>query len=282
VRVLAAFAAGLVVGLVVLAASRRLLASPVLRRRNHRGDEIPTAGGLVAVMAVLVVAAAWSLLEALADERVIDGSAESRRLALLAFAGFALLGLVDDVLGSGDDGRGFKGHLGAIAHGRLTTGGMKLVGGLALAAVVCAPRRPDGFRQLVVDTLLVALAANLGNLLDRAPGRTLKAGLLFWVVLVVASQVDTDLLGVSAAVGAVAALLVADLREQLMLGDTGANALGAVLGLGVVLTASLERRTVVLVVVALLNLASEAVSFSRVIDKVAPLRWIDRVGRRAS
>jgi len=82
-------------------------------------------------------------------------------------------------------------------------------------------------------------------------------------------------------VGAGAGLLPADLGERLMLGDAGANVLGAVLGLGVVIACSPGTRTVVLVVVALLNLASERVSFSRVIAAVPPLRVADRWGRQA-
>jgi UDP-N-acetylmuramyl pentapeptide phosphotransferase/UDP-N-acetylglucosamine-1-phosphate transferase len=64
-----------------------------------------------------------------------------------------------------------------------------------------------------------------------------------------------------------------------MLGDTGANVLGATLALAVVLTTAPSTRTVVLVVVAALNLLSERVSFSRVIQRVAPLRWLDGLGR---
>jgi hypothetical protein len=65
-----------------------------------------------------------------------------------------------------------------------------------------------------------------------------------------------------------------------MLGDTGANLLGAVLGLAVVLEASRPVRTVVLVALILLNLASERVSFSAVIDRTPGLRQFDRLGRR--
>jgi len=49
-----------------------------------------------------------------------------------------------------------------------------------------------------------------------------------------------------------------------------------------VLATAPEVRTGALVVVAGLNLASEAVSFSKVIDATPPLRAIDRVGRRPS
>jgi hypothetical protein len=85
---------------------------------------------------------------------------------------------------------------------------------------------------------------------------------------------------VALAVGAGDGLLPGDLAERLMLGDAGANVLGAALGLAVVLVGSPTTRTVVLIVVAALNLASERVSFSRVIDRTAPLRAADRWGRR--
>ena len=84
-------------------------------------------------------------------------------------------------------------------------------------------------------------------------------------VLVVAAPADrTHLTAVAMLLGAALGLLVFDLREELMLGDAGSNVLGAIAGLGVVLTCGLAVRVVVLLVVVGLNLASERVSFSRV------------------
>jgi hypothetical protein len=48
---------------------------------------------------------------------------------------------------------------------------------------------------------------------------------------------------------------------------------------GVVLSCSPATRVGVLIVVAALNLASEFVSFTSVIDAIAPLRWLDNLGR---
>jgi hypothetical protein len=148
-----------------------------------------------------------------------------------------------------------------------------------VAVVVVATREPDSIGRVLADGALVALAANLGNLFDRAPGRTIKVTLVAFLVLVLAVGAERGLVGVALAVGAGAGLLTADLGERLMLGDAGANVLGAVLGLGVVLACSPGVRTVVLVIVAALNLASEWVSFSRVIAAAPPLRAADRWGR---
>jgi UDP-N-acetylmuramyl pentapeptide phosphotransferase/UDP-N-acetylglucosamine-1-phosphate transferase len=195
--------------------------------------------------------------------------------------GFALLGLLDDLGGDGDD-RGFRGHLRAMSRGRMTTGGLKLVGGGLLAIVAASAVGLDGAGRLLLGALVIALAANFANLLDRAPGRVGKVALVAAVPLFAfATGADLDALtGVAVVVGAGAGLLVPDLRERLMLGDAGANVLGATLGLGVVLTTGTTVQLVVAAVLLALNLVSERVSFSRVIDQVGPLHALDQLGRR--
>jgi UDP-N-acetylmuramyl pentapeptide phosphotransferase/UDP-N-acetylglucosamine-1-phosphate transferase len=128
---------------------------------------------------------------------------------------------------------------------------------------------------------MVALAANLANLFDRRPGRVVKVSLVAGLILVAAVGLEPRLTGVALALGAGAGLLLPDLRERLMLGDTGANVLGAALGLGVLLTCAPWVRLVVLVDLVFLNLLSEVVSFSKLIDRVAPLRAVDQLGREA-
>ncbi|MGH9031669.1 MAG: hypothetical protein ACRDY4_08870 [Acidimicrobiia bacterium] len=263
----------------LLIAAAGVLRAPALARQNYRDRVVPTAGGVLIVLAVLVVEAGRAILGAVGvgDE---PGLTTARSLVLFAAFGFGLLGLIDDVVGEGDE-RGFRGHLGALRHGRLTTGLLKLVGGGAVAVVLVATPGFATGRRLLVDALLIALAANLGNLLDRAPGRVIKAGVLAYVPLVLV--LGTGAVGVALApvMGAAVGLLAPDLRERLMLGDTGANVIGAVLGLGVVLGLGQTARIVVLVVVAALNVAAELVSFSRVIEQVPPLRAFDELGRAA-
>ncbi|MEI2654630.1 MAG: hypothetical protein V9G12_21215 [Microthrixaceae bacterium] len=63
-----------------------------------------------------------------------------------------------------------------------------------------------------------------------------------------------------------------------MLGDAGSNVIGAVLGFGAVVATTPTQRWIVLVVLLALNVSSEFVSFSRIIDAVGPLRALDRLG----
>ena len=258
--------------------ARPTFAQPLLLRDNHRGVPVPTAAGVVLPLALVLVEAGRTL----AGGAGIGGpaGASGARLALVVVAlGLGLVGLLDDLVGAAD-ARGFRGHLGALSRGQLTTGGAKLLVGVAVALVGVASVSDPSLARLAADAALVALAANLANLLDRAPGRAIKAGLACFVVLAVATGAPGDLVGVAVVVGAAAALLVDDLHERLMLGDAGANVLGGALGLGVVVACGPTTRTAVLAVVAALNGAAEVVSFGRVIEAVAPLRAVDRAGRR--
>jgi hypothetical protein len=277
VIVVAAFVVGALVAALLWVLSAPAFGAGVFERENFRGRRLPTAVGVLAALAALVVDAVVTVVVAAGadpDAAAVAGL----RLATVAALGFALLGLLDDLGGAGESG-GFRGHLGALASGRLTTGAIKLFGGAAVGVVVVSVREPDSLGRVLADGALVALAANLGNLLDRAPGRTIKVALVALAALVVGAGAEPRLAGVALVVGAGAGLLTADLGERMMLGDAGANVLGAALGLGVVLACSPGVRTVVLVVVAALNLASERVSFSRVIARVPPLRAADAWGR---
>lgn len=259
-------------------AGRSMFRAPSLQRRNYRGHTLPTAGGVLIVLAVLVVEAGRAVLGAIGigDD---PGLTVARSEVLFAAFGFGFLGFIDDLLGSGSD-RGFRGHARALAQGRLTTGFVKLLGGAAVAVVLVASPGFATGRRLVVDALLIALAANLGNLLDLAPGRAIKGALVVYMPLAVTLGTDPVGVAVAPVMGAALGLLPDDLRERLMLGDTGAMVIGAVLGLGVVLGTTSTTRAVVLVALIVLNIAAELVSFSRVIDRVAPLRAFDRLGQR--
>jgi UDP-N-acetylmuramyl pentapeptide phosphotransferase/UDP-N-acetylglucosamine-1-phosphate transferase len=269
-------------GALLWLACRTTYEAPILQRRNYRGVDVPVGAGVVLVLAVVAIEGVFSVAEVLGRDVGLR-EATARWSTLVAALGFGLLGIFDDLAAHGDD-RGFRGHLTGVLKGRLTTGGLKLFGGGLLAVVAVRAAGADDVAHLLVGAALVALAANLGNLFDRAPGRCTKVATIAVIALVIAAGAGerASLVGAVAVVGAGLGLIAFDLREELMLGDAGANVLGAALGLGVVLTSGLVVQAVVLVVVAALNLVSESVSFSRVIDSVAPLRWLDRLGRRPS
>ncbi|MFI7049205.1 hypothetical protein [Streptosporangium sandarakinum] len=239
-------------------------------RTNHRGEPITLLEGPAFVAGAGVAAAAVPGLPA----RV-------RAAALLAAAGAGGLGAYDDLYGV-TASKGFRGHLGALAKGEVTSGAVKIAGiGLTgLAAAALTARRPA---DAVIDGMLVAGAANLANLFDLRPGRAIKVGLLAGAPLLAAGLRRGDPVAAALAalpLGASAALLPEDLGERAMLGDAGANALGALLGLTAAVTLGRPGRLAALGTVAALTAASEKVSFTKVIAGNPVLNRIDMLGRR--
>lgn len=248
-----------------------------LERTNYRGEPIATGVGILIPVTTMIVVAAGHLA-LLSTGRGPVWYAQGRTTALAA-AGFGLLGLLDDVAGAGQSG-GFRRHLRALWHGRLTSAAVKLIAGGALGVLVAAaaPSSDPSLLAGLRDGAVVALAANLANLFDRAPGRCIKfTAAAFAVAAVVARR--SELAGPAVGVGAGLALLGPDLREKAMLGDAGANPLGALVGLGWLLAVpSPQGRWLLLAAMVLANVGSEFVSYSAVIDRVGPLRWVDRLG----
>jgi UDP-N-acetylmuramyl pentapeptide phosphotransferase/UDP-N-acetylglucosamine-1-phosphate transferase len=241
-------------------------------RVNHRGAPLSLLEGPAAAAGLVAGAVVGA-----ADRRTATACA-------VAAAGAAAFGLVDDLTeDTGRSRKGLRGHLGALAHGELTTGGLKVlgIGATSLVAAAILPDR-DGAGRLVrlVDVgtsgALVAATANLLNLLDLRPGRALKAAGLASAPLLAGRAGPVS----GAVLGAAAAALPRDLGESDMLGDGGANALGALLGVGAVLAHGRPGRLALLAGAVGLTLASERVSFTEVIARTPVLREIDAWGRR--
>jgi hypothetical protein len=201
-----------------------------------------------------------------------------------AGASAAALGGYDDLAGSGSS-RGFRGHLGALRRGEVTTGAVKLAGigaaGLAASAVLGASRartQTGSVANFVINAGLIAGGANLLNLFDLRPGRAIKVTLGSGVLLAAAGPQARR--AVAAPLGAAAAMLPEDLGERAMLGDAGANALGAMLGTAAAVALPRPARLLTLAAVVGLTAASEKVSFTKVIARTPALNWLDMLGRR--
>ena len=246
------------------------LAAPVstmlaqgLRVKNYRGESIPTAMGIVLLLAVL---GSWGGL-------TLAGWFDHGSFGLFAFwlTLVCLAGLLDDAVGSGAS-RGFRGHFLALSRGELTTGMAKvfIISGGALAISVW----PLGW-QLGLEVAVLLLAVNLFNQLDLRPGRALKGFLVLAGVFTIGGSLIAG-----AGTGAALGLLSGDLRAKYMLGDTGANVLGALAGLVLVTRLSGAGLTVSLILLILGNALGEFLSFNRLIGANNVLSWLDQIGRR--
>jgi len=237
-------------------------------RPNYLGHNIPVSVGLsfpAAVMLVYMIAAVLSRYQS------------SYNLFMLGLMTISFLGFIDDMLGQRDT-LGFKGHLGALLRGRLTTGGLKAGGGFAMALFLAYFHSPT-IIDLVVNCLLIGLFTNLINLLDLRPGRAVKGFLFFLLVIIalVAGRVDWML--VAPLLGAVLYYFRFDVGARTMMGDAGSNVLGLALGYFAVLALPLWYRAGFLMFLIAVHIYTEKYSLSSTIEKVPWLRAIDQLGR---
>ncbi|MDP9455526.1 MAG: hypothetical protein CYG60_01210 [Actinobacteria bacterium] len=245
-----------------------LLAPHLPRRQNFAGRASPTAAGTAFLPIILVLVMLGTL------GVIMDGVGFAYLLYVLA-AGAA--GFADDVWG-GSEARGFRGHLGALVGGRVTTGLLKLVV-LGGGAFVFAPVVVDGVFYAAVAAVLVAGSANLANLFDVRPGRAIKfVGLLFLVALPFASPWGALVVTLPVVGGAVG-LFPFDLRGRIMLGDSGAAVLGATMGYVVIVGGPGPAWWFFLAVILGLTALAEVSSISKVIERVRFLRRFDCWGR---
>ncbi|GBC87773.1 hypothetical protein HRbin12_01791 [bacterium HR12] len=238
-----------------------------LLAENHRGRRIPRI-----LWAPLVTSA-------LAATLLAEGMGRAGPEAWGALAGLLLTcgaGLVDDLVSAGP--RGLRGHLRALASGRMTTGALKVLVGVGAAVVVLALEPPRPWWTRLAGVVLVPACANLWNGLDVRPGRALKAFLPVGAWFLLMGPVPSFPAGVGVLVGAVLAI-GPDLRERAMLGDAGSNPLGFAAGLCLYLGLPDGGVPVASAAAVGLNLLAETVTLSRVIDAVPALRALDRLGR---
>ena len=241
-------------------------------RKNFRGNTVSLAGGVAAAAGAVVGAARLP--------------APLRAPAVLVSGVAAVTGCADDFAAQPAAAKGLKGHLKALARGELTTGAVKLLG-ISAAAVLgggmIARGRAGGKANFAVDTLtsgaLIAGTANLINLFDLRPGRALKVctALAAGIAADPRNQGGHALAHTAAGVALGAA--PRDLNETTMLGDVGANALGALLGVALASHPGGRTRAGALAAVTGLILASEKVSFSKVIETRPALARLDAWGR---
>ncbi|WP_366180007.1 hypothetical protein ABXS69_06980 [Actinomyces timonensis] len=264
-----------------------------LERSNFHGRTVSLRGGIATAIGATTAAGRAG---ALARPSALTGRPGAA--AVIAASAGATAGLIDDLDAGAHDGqapaKGLAGHLGALSQGRVTTGALKIAiigsGALVAGALLARHRAPAAPaprpRALVADAAVSAIVigawANVHNLLDLRPGRALKASALISAPLLAwpgRAAAPTRVLA-AGALGVAVASAPEDLGERTMLGDTGANSLGGLVGAALAAAPSRAFRHGAAVTGVALILASERVSFSRVIDSTPALAALDALGRR--
>ncbi len=238
---------------------------------NYRGESIPVGIGLIFIFVYMPTSFLLTFF--------MVGEVGIVVLFLLGIVYFAILGLLDDLLGSRDTS-GLKGHFSALFKGRLTTGALKALGGglgALLISYISLPGQP--WWEIFTAALLIALAANSINLVDLRPGRAVKIFSFWFIALLIAFSQELPMVLLAPLAGGVLAYAPLDLRARAMLGDTGSNLLGAALGMASVWMLSFSAQLTMVTFLFLLHLFTEEYSLTEIIEKNPWLRFLDNLGR---
>jgi len=290
-----------------------LLASPMLcaleargqLRFNYRGRKLPCPLGVLIVAAAVLALVPVVLIERLGHVAVLYPRFVAAALYTL---GVALLGLIDDALGSPaslehsgpadpsslqsharDDlspptaasfpsPRGWRGHGQAVMRGEFSPGALKAAGSLGLALLAMSLTGLSTGRWLLASAVLV-LATGALNLLDLRPGRAVKVFVALGAALAIGSGELHTLWTLGLFVGPALIAGAYDLRERAMLGDTGSNLLGALAGLWLVFSLGERSQLIALGLLIVLTVYGELRSISTLIERVPLLRKLDSIGR---
>lgn len=247
-------------------------------QKNYRDKSVPIGAGVG-----IVIGAGAGIVLLVVTNRT---TAVFGLLYLTGVLGAALFGLFDDLVGN-TRVKGLRGHFSAILQGRLTSGGLKAASGTGIALFLSGVGKssPGSLLTLrwiaewLVGAVLIALMTNFLNLADLRPGR---AGKLFLILAVLTLLLVpwNRCIWLLPMMAAVLAYLPWDLRERLMMGDTGANVLGISLGAPLAWGARLGWQVVIVLGLVAVHVMAERISLSEAIESIPLLRRIDRWGRR--
>ncbi len=238
-----------------------------LLKENYKNEKIPVFGGLI----ILVFSILGWILFLITDTGkpvIIE------RLIFLSLI-IGLTGLLDDIKG-GTEIKGFSGHFIALINRNLTTGALKAI--ISLLTVLIIYYFPgQNLLAFLLNISIFLFFTNLFNLLDLRPCRSIKCFFLFSIIIMVLIPVFTLYL--------VPVFLILipysyyELGGKIMLGDNGANTLGAIMGYGFSLWTSTGGKILLLLFIIIVNFLAEIYSFTNYISKNRILNWIDQLGR---
>lgn len=236
-------------------------------RTNYSGSEVITAAGLLLLFPCLFGSIPFLMTEKF-DSAVF--------YCMMIFS-LSFCGLLDDILGDSAS-KGLKGHVGRFWKGGLSTGFVKALTG-GIIGLLLGWLRYKSFLLFLVDGICFALCVNSINLLDLRPGRAIKGFFLLLLVTVPVSGL-MEIWVLLPAVTALFLYLGGEMKEAYMLGDTGANLLGGILGFYEVTALPLFSKAVLVLMLATLHILSEYKSLSKWIEAVPVLRKVDMLGRK--
>ncbi len=239
---------------------------------NYQGRKTPVGAGLVIYLTGLILSGVQGILGPWSIFPLLPWLLFGTSTAVLA-------GWLDDQHGVKAI-KGLRGHFRVLwRQGKWTTGLFKVLFFATAASVIALTFSQNVWHWLLLTGLLM-LSINTFNLLDVRPGRAIKAFLFTFVAVGVLSLENAWATAWMPYIGATLAVGWLELRERCMLGDTGANLLGLLIGMWIVVQQQPWLSAVFFFLFAGLHILAEISSISRFIERIRWLNWVDRWGRQ--
>ncbi len=238
---------------------------------NYSKNKILTCGGLVILFPLVI------LFNVIYYLSIIDTRLLLCYLLVLFSIGF--VGFIDDMVGK-TEYKGMISHLKQfVLYKNFTTGALKALTGVTVSLIVsyCIPEEKN-LSSILIGTLVFSLFTNLINMFDTRPGRAVKFFILFSVILI--GMAPRHVLLITIILAPVIIYLPMDIKGSIMLGDTGSNILGGMLGITslLILDGAIQVATVILLMA--LHYIGDRYSFTSIIKGSKILSYIDKFGRK--
>jgi len=233
---------------------------------NYSGRVVINGAGLIFfIPCILSVFFLWNLIDL-----------NSMVIYISLLLSMTLVGYIDDSLGASTT-KGLRGHIKVMISGEISTGIIKLIVALIMGIVISAVYF-SSLLDIVFHAILFCLCVNFINLLDLRPGRSIKGFFLFTLFISLASGLKS-LWMLLPIYSSLAVYIRDEMQEVYMLGDTGANLLGGVLGIYTLNAAYPGVKHGLFIILLLLHILAEFKSFSKIIDTVPLLKYLDSFGQ---
>ncbi|MFW6281885.1 MAG: glycosyl transferase family 4, partial [bacterium] len=251
-----------------------------LIKKNYLDKEIPVLGGLYIVIFSIVL---WifffnhgSFINNHNNTAMLDYNPDKSFVfnsMIYLFIIITAVGFLDDLAGSKNQ-QGFKGHFKSLFSGEITTGFIKAFVSFLLVFLVLFSYGFQSYFRLFLNLGIIILMTNFINLLDLRPARSIKFFLLFSFILILFLPLLSYFFPVYLVLFF---YLPFELKARVMLGDTGANFLGIVLGFPLIFINNLLLEVIILFFLILLTIISEKYSFSTIIKNNKYLNYLDEL-----
>lgn len=237
-----------------------------LTTSNYAGKQVINCAGLLVFLPVFLASLPFFVIQV----------SLTQLMFVLMIPVLTFTGLLDDILGD-SSAKGLIGHADVILNGSFTTGSIKaLLGGIL--GLLIAWIRFQSMLTMILDFFIFTLSVNTINLLDLRPGRAIKG---FGSLLIITAAVSkfTQIQYILPTVIVLLMYTDGELKETYMLGDTGSNLLGGVLGFYGVIGLQAVFKWIMLAMLLSLHVLSEFVSISKIIEMTPWLDRLDMLGR---